>query len=170
MFYELRRYKVLEGKMDEWVAYMEDVIIPFQVGKGMVITGSFRGEEDDTTYVWMRRFASEAEREELYEKVYQSETWEKEIAPQVGELLDRSGIDVTRIVPTPRSVGALAQRDGTSEEERILPSLQTAPGGRARLRRATGPGGEGILPSHAPQAPQEPLPCGNASCPSPSRP
>ena len=104
MFYELRRYKVLEGKMDEWVAFMEDVIIPFQVGKGMVITGSFRGEEDDTTYVWMRRFASESEREELYAKVYESETWEKEIAPRVGELLDRSGIDVTRIVPTPRSV------------------------------------------------------------------
>ena len=53
MFYELRRYKVLEGKMDEWVAYMEDVIIPFQVGKGMVITGSFRGEEDDTSHIRM---------------------------------------------------------------------------------------------------------------------
>ena len=28
----------------------------------MVITASFRGEEDDSVYVWMRRFEDEAER------------------------------------------------------------------------------------------------------------
>ena len=62
-FYELRRYRVRPGRMDEWVRYMEEVIIPFQVARGMVIAGSFRGEEDDSTYVWLRRFESEAERE-----------------------------------------------------------------------------------------------------------
>ena len=46
MFYELRQYKVVDGKMDAFVELMESEIIPFQVGKGMVITGSFRGEED----------------------------------------------------------------------------------------------------------------------------
>ena len=83
---------------------MESEIIPFQVGKGMVITGSFRGEEDPTTYVWMRRFSSEAERERLYEAVYESDEWKTSFAPRVGELMDRSGINVQRIVPTPRSV------------------------------------------------------------------
>ena len=62
-FYELRQYKVLPGKMDEWVRIMEQEIIPFQVSKGMVICGSFRGETDDSVYVWLRRFESEAERE-----------------------------------------------------------------------------------------------------------
>ena len=61
-FYELRQYKILPGKMDEWVRFMEETIILFQVAQGMVITGSFRGEEDDTVYFWMRRFASEEER------------------------------------------------------------------------------------------------------------
>jgi hypothetical protein len=28
-FYELRQYKVLTGKMDEWVKIMEQEIIPF---------------------------------------------------------------------------------------------------------------------------------------------
>ena len=51
-FYELRQYKVLPGKMDEWVRIMEQEIIPFQVSKGMVICGSFRGETDDSIYVW----------------------------------------------------------------------------------------------------------------------
>ena len=61
-FYELRQYMILPGKMDEWVRFMEETIILFQVAQGMVITGSFRGEEDDTVYFWMRRFASEEER------------------------------------------------------------------------------------------------------------
>lgn len=102
MFYELRRYTVNDGKMEEWVRFMEETIIPFQVSKGMVIAGSFRGE-DDVTYVWLRRFASEAERERLYEAVYQTEHWKNDIAPKVAELLQPE-IDVTRIVPTPHSV------------------------------------------------------------------
>ena len=48
-FYELRQYPIHPGKMDEWVAYMEEVIIPFQVSQGMVITGSYRSEDDGTT-------------------------------------------------------------------------------------------------------------------------
>jgi hypothetical protein len=83
---------------------MEGEIIPFQVAKGMVITGSFRGEEDQTVYVWMRRFESEAQRERLYQDVYESEEWTNHFAPRIGELIDRDGIKVQRIVPTPRSV------------------------------------------------------------------
>ncbi|HUC71435.1 MAG TPA: NIPSNAP family protein [Stellaceae bacterium] len=102
-FYELRQYKVLPGKMDEWVQIMEEEIIPFQVSKGMAITGSYRGETDDSCYVWMRRFESEAEREALYKAVYDSDYWKTKIAPRVPNCLDRSAMVVTRIVPTPKS-------------------------------------------------------------------
>ncbi|MCY4093920.1 MAG: NIPSNAP family protein [Gammaproteobacteria bacterium] len=103
MFEELRQYKIREGKMDAWVEFMETVIIPFQVSKGMVITGSYRGEDDDTLYVWTRRFDSEADRERLYGAVYNSDTWRDEIAPTVGELMDGPPVSVQRIVSTPRS-------------------------------------------------------------------
>ena len=103
MFEELRQYKIREGKMDAWVEFMETVIIPFQVSKGMVITGSYRGEDDDTLYVWTRRFDSEADRERLYDAVYNSDTWRDEIAPTVGELMDGPPVSVQRIVSTPRS-------------------------------------------------------------------
>lgn len=103
-FYELRQYPVLPGKMDEWVKIMEDEIIPFQVSKGMVITGSYRGEDDDSLYIWTRRFESEVQREALYEAVYQSDFWKNEIAPRVPEYLDRANIVVKRLVPTPKSV------------------------------------------------------------------
>ena len=102
-FYELRQYKVLPDKMDAWLKIMEEEIIPFQVSKGMVICGSFRGETDDSAYVWLRRFESEAEREALYKAVYESDHWKTKIAPLVPDHLDRSAMVVTRIIPTAKS-------------------------------------------------------------------
>ncbi len=92
------------GQRDAWVNYMEQVIIPFQVGKGMVIAGSFVGEQDENLYVWIRRFKSEEERVKLYEAVYQSDEWKNVMGPRVGELIDREQIVVKRIQPTSRSV------------------------------------------------------------------
>ena len=99
-FYELRQYKIKPGKMEAWLKLMEGDIIPFQVAKGMVITGSFRGEKDESVYVWIRRFESEAEREKLYAAVYESDYWKNTVSPKVGELIDRAAIQVQRIVPT----------------------------------------------------------------------
>jgi hypothetical protein len=99
-FYELRQYKIRPGKMDAWLKVMEEEIIPFQVAKGMVITGSFRGEKDDAVYVWIRRYESERDRERLYAAVYESDHWKNVITPRVSELIDREAINVQRIVPT----------------------------------------------------------------------
>ena len=102
-FSELRQYKILPGKMDEWVALMEREIIPFQVAQGMVVTASFRGAEDESIYVWMRRFESEEEKERLYAAVYQSDRWKNDIGPRIPALMDRSAVRVTRLTPTPKS-------------------------------------------------------------------
>jgi hypothetical protein len=102
-FYELRQYKVRPGKMDEWVKIMEEEIIPFQISKGMVICGSFRGETDDSVYVWLRRFENEGDREALYKAVYESDHWKTTIGPRVPDYLDRSAMVVTRIIPTAKS-------------------------------------------------------------------
>ena len=102
-FYELRQYHVRPGKMAEWVKIMEEEIIPFQISKGMVITGSFSGETDASVYIWLRRFNSEAEREAQYKAVYETDYWKTKIAPRVPEYLDRPNNVVTRIIPTPKS-------------------------------------------------------------------
>ena len=104
MFFELRQYRTLPGQRENWVKFMEEKIIPFQVSQGMVILGSFVGQEEDDLYVWIRRFASEEERERLYEAVYESDYWKNEVAPQVPRMLDRDKIVVTRIESTPKSV------------------------------------------------------------------
>jgi len=54
---------------------------------GMVILGSFVGEEDES-----------------YDAVYESDYWKNEISPKVGSLIDREQIKVQRIVATPHSV------------------------------------------------------------------
>lgn len=102
-FYEIRQYKVRPGKMAEWLKCMEEEIIPFQVSKGMVICGSFRGEEDDSVYFWLRRFNSEEERERLYEAVYNSDYWKNEMGPRIPEMLVREEFIITRVVPTEKS-------------------------------------------------------------------
>ncbi len=104
MLFELRQYRTRPGKREVWVRMMEEEIIPFQTSKGIVIVGSFVGEEEDDLYVWIRRFDNEAERERLYEAVYESDYWKTEMAPRIGELIDRERTVVTRLEPTGRSV------------------------------------------------------------------
>ena len=104
MFFELREYRTLPGKRQDWVDYMEQVIIPFQVGKGMVILASFVGLEEDDLYIWIRRFEDDAEKERLYEAVYESDQWKNEIGPKIPDMMDRSKIVVRRIEASSRSV------------------------------------------------------------------
>ena len=104
MFFELREYRTLPGRRQDWVDFMEQTIIPFQVSKGMVILGSFVGQEEDDLYIWIRRFENESERERLYESVYESDTWKNDIGPKIPDMMDRPKIVVRRIEASSRSV------------------------------------------------------------------
>ena len=103
-FYELRQYTVLDGQMDTWLKVMQEEIIPFQVAKGMVIAGSFRGEDNDSVYVWIRRFENQEEKVRLYKEVYESKEWIENIAPTVAKYVDRNSILVHNLSSTPLSV------------------------------------------------------------------
>ncbi len=104
MFFELRQYGAKAGMRDELVKVMEEDVIPFQISKGMVIVGSFVSLEDETGFIWIRRFEGDEEKDRLYKAVYESDHWKQVIAPKVGATLDRETIRVTRIAPTSRSV------------------------------------------------------------------
>ena len=104
MFFELREYRTKPGQRENWVRFMEEQIILFQSGKGMVIVGSFVGQEEDDLYIWIRRFESVAERERLYKVVDESDSWKKEIAPKIPEMIDREKMVVRRIEATSKSV------------------------------------------------------------------
>jgi hypothetical protein len=104
MVFEMRQYRIKDGKRDQWVRLMEEKIIPFQTSKGVVVVGSFVASEEDDLYVWIRRFENEAERKRLYKEIYESDYWVNEIKPQSGVLLDRERIINTLLEATPKSV------------------------------------------------------------------
>ncbi|WP_374947983.1 NIPSNAP family protein [Agreia sp.] len=102
-FYEIRRYRVFSDRRAEFVTLMEDRVIPFMVERGMDVVASFIDDEDPDAYVWMRRFANEADRAVLYAAVYDHPHWTDELAPAVFALIDVPAAVITRAVPTPRS-------------------------------------------------------------------
>ena len=104
MFFELRQYATSPGQRETWVKCMEQEVIPLQVYTGMLILGSFVAPDEPDLYVWIRRFASEEQRKQLYEAVYQSDHWKNVIAPRVPEMIDREQIKVIRLEATPKSV------------------------------------------------------------------
>ncbi|MFA5914189.1 MAG: NIPSNAP family protein [Burkholderiales bacterium] len=104
MIFELRQYRLKPGQRERWVKWMEEKIIPYQVSLGVAVLGSFVAEDDPDLYVWIRRFASEEERERLYTAMYESSTWINEIKPVNDGMVIREKIQVTRLRATPRSV------------------------------------------------------------------
>ena len=104
MLFELRQYEMKPGKKSEWLKLMEEEIIPLQVQKGMVIVGSFVGEEDENIYVWIRRFKDEEERKRLYKDVYENYHWINNLLPRVESCIEREKNIITRLLPTSKSV------------------------------------------------------------------
>lgn len=100
MLIELREYTVQPGKRDEWVKMMEEEIIPFQIQNGIAVLGSFIAENNDDTYIWMRRFDDEADRVKKYAAVYESDHWKNVLLPKVVGLVFREKHRITRLVPT----------------------------------------------------------------------
>lgn len=104
MLFELRQYQCKPGRRDEFVRYMEETLIPFQVSHGVVVVGSFIDEEDPNGYVWIRRFDSDEERERIYQTIYGSDTWNEEILPAVVRMVHRERSVISQLRPTPKSV------------------------------------------------------------------
>ncbi|ASJ74004.1 NIPSNAP family protein [Granulosicoccus antarcticus] len=102
-FFEIRQYRIRPGKMDAWLELMHSEIIPFQVTHGLVLCGSYQGEEDDSVYFWIRRFEDDAQCKKFYKDVYESDKWVNDLAPRVGEVMDRDGMVVHRVKATAMS-------------------------------------------------------------------
>ena len=89
MFFELRQYRTKPGSTRQLGEIYGRRDYPIQISQGMVVLGSFIGQEEDDLFVWIRRFESEAERQQLYQAVYESDHWKNEISPRVPEMIDR---------------------------------------------------------------------------------
>ena len=105
MLFELRQYRMKPGKRDAWVSFMETEIIPFQISQGMVIAGSWVGEEEEDLYVWIRRFDSEdGTRAAVQGRVRKRHAGRTTSAPACPSTSNREQSVITRLEPTPKSV------------------------------------------------------------------
>ena len=104
MFFELRQYKTKPGQRDAWVKTMEEKILPFHAANGVVVSGSFTGRDDGDTYVWLRRFDSQEQKEAFAKTIAESDYWKNEVVPDIQAMLDREAMVVTALEATALSV------------------------------------------------------------------
>jgi quinol monooxygenase YgiN len=100
MLYELRQYRARPGRRDELVELMEQRILPMQTAAGVDVVASFVSVDDPDDYTWIRRWASEEERERISAAVYGSSEWIEELLPAVRSLMERDRTVVSTLRPT----------------------------------------------------------------------
>ena len=103
MIFELRQYRMFPGKRDEWVAFMDEVIIPGQTAAGATIHGVFVGLEEEDLYVWIRSFENEEQRAAFTKAYYETDEWINVLRPRVREMIDSTRNVVTLLTPTANS-------------------------------------------------------------------
>jgi hypothetical protein len=101
MHYEIRREQARPGRFEELVACMEDLVIPLHQDKGMTVVGTFL--DTDSGFVWLRRFADDAERDAVVDAVHQDPRWRDEVGPAIRALLAEDGSTAMSLLPTTHS-------------------------------------------------------------------
>jgi len=102
MFYEIRRETALPGRGEELARWMDEQTIPFHEAHGMTVVGAFIESGEEDVFVWIRRFDSDEERQEVVERVHRDPLFESEIRPRLGEFLAADAVTM-RLVPTANS-------------------------------------------------------------------
>ncbi len=99
---EVRIYTIHEGKRDEFVTLYDEVLLPAQREYGLDVLGQFVSLDDDQTFVWLRRFENEEERQRKWDEFYGSDLWKNELGPRANPLMKDSS-RVIAVEPTPGS-------------------------------------------------------------------
>jgi hypothetical protein len=99
---EVRIYTIHEGKREEFVRLYDEVLLPAQREFGLDVLGQFISLDDEHTFVWLRRFDNQEERQRKWDEFYGSDLWKKELGPRANPLMKDSS-NVIAVEPTPGS-------------------------------------------------------------------
>jgi hypothetical protein len=102
MFYEIRRERAAPGRGKELAQWMDEQVIPLHEAAGMVVVGAFTEVGDADTFVWIRKFRSQEEREEIVDRVHRNPLFASALTPRLKELV-AGAAETVRLVPTAHS-------------------------------------------------------------------
>ena len=86
---EVRVYKILPGKMDAWLDFFHNELAAPMEAAGMKIVAAYTSLDDPDTFIWIREFPSEAEREPIRKKFYGSDLWQKDLKLRLRDTFDK---------------------------------------------------------------------------------
>ncbi|OLQ93226.1 hypothetical protein BIY22_01670 [Vibrio panuliri] len=97
---ELREYRIKPGKTAEWLSWMREELLPYQRSKGMIIIDTYvrQNEDGSDSFIWLREFASESVRQQVYANTY-DQWWVTNIRPRVFTLIEEDSISVKLLQP-----------------------------------------------------------------------
>ncbi len=98
MLLEVRTYTIKDGKRDEFVDWFENDLLTPMRSCGIDVLGQFTSTEDANTFVWLRAFEDEADKDAKYAAFYESDDWNNRLGPRAKELVE--SIDVKLVQPT----------------------------------------------------------------------
>lgn len=104
MILEVRRYEIEPGRREEFVRFFDDEVAPAMRACGMHIVGQFVSTEDETTFIYLRSFASAEQRDEQSEAFYGSAAWLEGMRDRAMAM--ETGWHVDVVTPTPGSMMA----------------------------------------------------------------
>lgn len=72
---ELRQYKIVHGRREEFIRFFEREFVESQDAVGMPLLGQFRDLNDPDRFVWMRSFSDMSERKRALTDFYTGPVW-----------------------------------------------------------------------------------------------
>lgn len=99
MIVEVRSYRIVPGRRDEFLEFFKNTAIPAQRDHGMKVVGPFIDTENANKFVWLRSFSSIAERTRLKKIFYESDLWKNEMEPIVMPMLDSYDVILCETTP-----------------------------------------------------------------------
>ncbi|MEM7356316.1 MAG: hypothetical protein AAF657_36205, partial [Acidobacteriota bacterium] len=97
---EIRIYRTRPGMREEFIRFFEDTLGD-QAAAGLQVRGQFRSLDDENTFVWIRSFRNQKERQEQSRAFYLGPAWMEARRAEAAKYL--TGGEVLLVEPTCRS-------------------------------------------------------------------
>jgi hypothetical protein len=79
MIVEVRSYRIIPGRREEFIRLFESRAVPALRAHGMKVLGPLIDVENPNKFVWLRSFPSLEERDRLKKAFYEGDLWKNEL-------------------------------------------------------------------------------------------